>query len=59
MHHMFIMLPSTNKNLGCFLFIAIVHKAKVNMDEQISLEEAMGPFGYMPRHGRTRPYAVF
>lgn len=47
MHHTFIIHLSVDGHLGWFHFLAIVHRAAINMDVQISLWQVTESFGHM------------
>lgn len=48
MHHTFIIHLSVDGHLGWFHFLAIVHRAAINTDVQISLWQVTESFGHMP-----------
>lgn len=49
--HIFIIQLSVDGHSGFFQFLPIIYKAAVNMDEQVSLEQDVAYFGYMPKSG--------
>jgi hypothetical protein len=49
MDNIFFIQSPVQGHLGCFQFLAIMNKAAMNMDEQVSLWDVRASFGYMPR----------
>jgi hypothetical protein len=53
MSHIFCIYSSAEGHLGCFLLLAIINMAAMNMVEHVSLLYVRASFGYMPRSGIT------
>lgn len=50
-YHIFIIHSSVEGYLGWFHFLAIVKRAVINMVEQVSMEQGVENFGYLPGSG--------
>ena len=51
MYHIFCIHSSVGGHLGSFQLLAIVNKAAMNIEENVSLLHVGASFGYMPRSG--------
>lgn len=54
MHPIFIIHSSVDRHLVCFQFPAITNRLAMNIVEQVSLQEDVQSFGYMPQSGVAR-----
>lgn len=56
MGHIFIPQSWVVGHLACLLILALVNRAVMNMDEQVSLRQRIQSFGYMPRSAIAESY---
>lgn len=57
--HIFIIHLSVERNIGCFLFLAIVNRATMNAGEQVSVEWDAKSMVHVPRSGTPGSYGRF
>jgi hypothetical protein len=53
MYHILCILSSVFRHLGCFLLLAIINKAAINIVEHVSLLNVGTSSGYMPKSSRA------
>jgi hypothetical protein len=51
MYHIFCIHSSVEGHQSCFLLLAIINKAAINIEEYVSLLYVETPFGYMSKSG--------
>lgn len=49
MYHVFIIRSTIDRHLGCFQRMAIMHRAAMNMDVQVSLWDYLESFVHLPK----------